>query len=66
MKKFIGVGGEDWLPFGYTKDKSKVEEMLKNSNNIEIFDHFGDSFIPKKIIKEFRIIEIEEIQNIPL
>lgn len=61
MKKFIGVGGEDWVPFGYTKDKSKIEEMLKNSQEIEIFDQFGDSFIPKKIIREFRITEIDEI-----
>jgi len=61
MKKFVGGIGEDWLPFGYTKDKTKIEEMLKNSQDIEIFDHFGDSFIPKKIIKEYRIIEVDEI-----
>lgn len=61
MNKFMGIGGEDWIPYGYTKDKSKVDDMLKNSKDIEVFDHYGDSFIPKKIIKEFRITEIDEI-----
>lgn len=60
-KRFHSDEDDKWIFYGYTTDKKKAENFIKNSIQIEIKDVFGDSLIPKTYFKEYRVIELNKI-----
>lgn len=51
----------EYNPFGYFTNKEKGNEFVKNGKPIELLDSNGVSYIPKRIINEYKLTEIQLI-----
>ncbi len=47
---------------GYVSSKVKAEELIRNGRPIEKIDPFGNSYIPKQIVNEYKVREVSMIQ----
>jgi hypothetical protein len=58
--KLVGYNAEYEI-VGFVTSKAKADEIIKSGKPVEKLDMFGNSFIPKQIVNQYRIKEVNAL-----